>query len=146
MEPQSNEEVLTLRVGKDLKAAFIEMAEKNRSTRANMFETLIKKYKNSKQAKKFIDLQKAHERLSTTCEDLQQQLFEVFTTYSDALDDIQAETDDMEKLRAENQKLVDMIIEQQHTISSKNQELKELQDILDYMTAELERVQNGEKA
>jgi vacuolar-type H+-ATPase subunit I/STV1 len=146
MEPQSNEEVLTLRVGKDLKAAFLEMAEKNRSTRANMFETLIKKYKNSKQAKKFIDLQKAHERLSTTCEDLQQQLFDVFTTYSDALDDIQAETDDMEKLRAENQKLVDMIIEQQHTISSKNQELKELQDILDYMTAELERVQNGEKA
>ena len=146
MEPQSNEEVLTLRVGKDLKAAFLEMAEKNRSTRANMFETLIKKYKNSKQAKKFIDLQKAHERLSTTCEDLQQQLFDVFTTYSDALDEIQAEAGDMEKLRAENQKLVDMIIEQQHTISSKNQELKELQDILDYMTAELERVQNGEKA
>mgnify|MGYP002624778894 CR=1 FL=1 len=146
MEPQSNEEVITLRVGKDLKAAFLEMAEKNRSTRASMFETLIKKYKNSKQAKKFIDLQGAHERLSTTCEDLQQQLFDVFTTYSDALDEIQAEAGDMEKLRAENQKLVDMIIEQQHTISSKNQELKELQDILDYMTAELERVQNGEKA
>jgi len=27
MEPQSNEDVITLRVGKDLKAAFIEMTE-----------------------------------------------------------------------------------------------------------------------
>jgi len=146
MEPRPTEDVITLRVGKDLKAAFIEMAEKNRCTRANMFETLIQKYKDSKQVKKFIDLQRAHERLSLTCEELQQQLFDVFTTYSDALDEIQAEAGDIEKLRAENQKLVDMIIEQQHTISSKNQELKELQDILDYMTAELERVQNGEKA
>jgi len=79
MEP-SNEDVITLRVGKDLKAAFIEMTEKNRTTRANMFQTLITKYRASKQAKKFIDLQKVHERLAATCDELQQQLFDVFTT------------------------------------------------------------------
>ena len=88
MEP-SNDDVITLRVGKDLKAAFNDMVEKNRTTRAVMFQTLIDKYKASKQAKKFIDLQKAHERLAATCDNLQQQLFDVFTTYNDALDAIQ---------------------------------------------------------
>jgi len=38
-----------------------------------------------------------------------------------------------------------MILEQQQTIKSKNQEIAELQDMLDYLTAELEKVQNGEK-
>ena len=47
MEP-SNDDVLTLRVGKDLKAAFNDMVEKNRTTRAVMFQTLIDKYKASK--------------------------------------------------------------------------------------------------
>ena len=146
MEPRPTEDVITLRVGKDLKAAFIEMAEKNRCTRANMFETLIQKYKDSKQVKKFIDLQRAHERLSLTCEELQQQLFDVFTTYSDALDSVQTDVGNIEQLKSENQKLVSMILEQQQTIKSKDKEIAELQDILDYMTAELERVQNGEKA
>lgn len=39
-----------------------------------------------------------------------------------------------------------MILDQQQTIKSKNQEIAELQDMLDYLTAELEKVQNGEKA
>ena len=143
---QSNDEVITLRVGKELKAAFIEMTEKNRTTRANMFQTLITKYRASKQAKKFIDLQEAHERLAATCDELQQQLFEVFTTYSDSLDAVQEAAGDIDQLKTENQKLVNMILDQQQTIKSKNQEIAELQDMLDYLTAELEKVQNGEKS
>lgn len=144
MEP-SNDDVLTLRVGKDLKAAFNDMVEKNRTTRAVMFQTLIDKYKASKQAKKFIDLQKAHERLAATCDNLQQQLFDVFTTYNDALDAIQAEAGDVDQLKSENQKLVNMILEQQQTIKSKDKEIAELQDMLDYLTVELEKAQMGDK-
>ena len=141
---ERSEEVITLRVGKDLKAAFLEMTDKNRLTRAEMFQTLITKYRDSKQAKKFIDLQKAHERLASTCDELQQQLFDVFTTYSNALDTVQAEAGDIDKLKAENQKLVNMILEQQATIKSKDQEIAELQDMIDYLTVELEKIQNGE--
>ena len=100
----------------------------------------------SKQAKKFIDLQKASERLATTCDELHHQLLDVFTTYSDALDSVQTDVGNIEQLKTENQKLVSMILEQQQTIKSKDKEIAELQDMLDYLTVELEKAQNGEKA
>ena len=39
-----------------------------------------------------------------------------------------------------------MILEQQQTIKNKDKEIAELQDMLDYLTVELEKAQNGEKA
>ncbi|MBO6255050.1 MAG: hypothetical protein J6O49_15625 [Bacteroidaceae bacterium] len=143
---ERTKDVIALRVGEDLKAAFLEMTEKNHMTRADMFRTLIDKYRGSKQAKKFIDLQKASERLATTCDELHHQLLDVFTTYSDALDSVQTDVGNIEQLKTENQKLVSMILEQQQTIKSKDKEIAELQDMLDYLTVELEKAQIGEKA
>ena len=71
---------------------------------------------------------------------------DVFTTYSDALDSVQTDVGNIEQLKSENQKLVSMILEQQQTIKSKDKEIAELQDMLDYLTVELEKAQNGEKA
>ena len=71
---------------------------------------------------------------------------DVFTTYSDALDSVQTDVGNIEQLKSENQKLVSMILEQQQTIKSKDKEIAELQDMLDYLTVELEKAQIGEKA
>ena len=136
-------DVLSIRVRSDIKQLFYELAKRNQMTQNEMFTKLLQQYQAGKDGKRFVDLQRAHEQLTATCQLLEKQLFDVFTEYNDSLQAIQNESGDAVKLEEQNRKLQALVLEQQDQLREKDHVIQEQKELLDYLTVEVEKMMNS---
>ena len=143
--PQQDSDVISIRVRSDIKKLFYDISERNQLSNNELFTKLIQQYHASADGKRFIDLQRAHEQLTATCRQLEKQLFDVFTEYNDSLQAILYEHGDVAKLEEQNQKLQALVLEQQEQLREKDHVIQEQQTLLDFLTTEVEKMQNDEE-
>lgn len=136
-------DVLSIRVRSDIKQLFYELSKRNQMTQNEMFTKLLQQYQVGKDGKRFVDLQRAHEQLTATCQLLEKQLFDVFTEYNDSLQAIQNESGDAVKLEEQNRKLQALVLEQQDQLREKDHVIQEQKELLDYLTVEVEKMMNS---
>ena len=81
-QPKDNGEVLSVRVGRDLKASFAKLAEHEHQTKQQLFQKLLDNYQESKQAKSIVDLMSVHKELEHTFSSLEGRLLDTFEQYN----------------------------------------------------------------
>lgn len=141
--PQKESDIISIRVRSDIKKLFYDISERNQLSNNELFTKLIQQYHASEDGKRFIDLQRAHEQLTATCQLLEKQLFDVFTEYNDSLQAVMHEHGDVAKLEEQNRKLQALVLEQQDQLSEKDHVIQEQKELLDYLTVEVEKMMNS---
>ena len=136
-----NQDVLTVRVGKELKKAFADMAESSQDTKAQLFEDLIHSYKGSKQEKDIVNLRDMQKELENTFHTLEKRLIDTYAGYNDRISELQKKAEASERQSEENKKLLALIMDQQEELRSRKKQLADQEDMLNYLTLEVEQLQ-----
>ena len=136
-----NQDVLTVRVGKELKKAFADMAESSQETKAQLFEDLIHSYKGSKQEKDIVNLRDMQKELENTFHTLEKRLIDTYAGYNDRISELQKKAEASERQSEENKKLLALIMNQQEELRSRKKQLADQEDMLNYLTLEVEQLQ-----
>lgn len=136
-----NQDVLTVRVGKELKKAFADMAESSQETKAQLFEDLIHSYKGSKQEKDIVNLRDMQKELENTFHTLEKRLIDTYAGYNDRISELQKKAEASERQSEENKKLLALIMDQQEELRSRKKQLADQEDMLNYLTLEVEQLQ-----
>ena len=140
----AEQKMLSIRVSEDIDTMFKKMSQQQGRTYSDMFEKLISKYGASKQGDDILNLEIVHARLSDTCKELEQQLFDVFCKYSETIERLQCDHADVKDLRNENDRLYELVIDLQEKNHQKDKELAEQKEMINYLAAEIEKQQKGE--
>lgn len=136
-----NQDVLTMRVGKDLKKAFTDLAEGTQETKAQLFNDLINTYKSKKQAIDIVNLRDTQKELENTFFALEKKLIDTFARYNDRITALQKKADAYDRQREENKKLLALIMDQQEELRNRKKQLSDQEDMLNYLTLEVEQLQ-----
>ncbi len=144
-QPKDNGEVLSVRVGRDLKASFAKLAEHEHQTKQQLFQKLLDNYQESKQAKSIVDLMSMHKELEHTFSSLEGKMLDIFDQYNKEIEVMRKKASDYDALEAENKKLLALVLDQQEELRKRKKQLEDQDDMLNYLTVEVERLQNETK-
>ena len=136
-----NQDVLTVRVGKELKKAFSDLAEGAQETKAQLFDELINTYKTSKQAKDIVNLRDMQKELEGTFQLLEKKLIDNYAAYNDRIAELQKKADAYDRQFEENKKLLALVMDQQEELRNRKKQLEDQEDMLNYLTLEVEQMQ-----
>lgn len=136
-----NQDVLTVRVGKELKKAFSDLAEGAQETKAQLFDELINTYKTSKQAKDIVNLRDMQKELEGTFQLLEKKLIDNYAAYNDRIAELQKKADAYDRQFEENKKLLALVMDQQEELRNRKKQLEDQEDMLNYLTLEVEQLQ-----
>ena len=136
-----NQDVLTVRVGKELKKAFSDLAEGAQETKAQLFDELINTYKTSKQAKDIVNLRDMQKELEGTFQLLEKKLIDNYAAYNDRIAELQKKADAYDRQIEENKKLLALVMDQQEELRNRKKQLEDQEDMLNYLTLEVEQLQ-----
>lgn len=136
-----NQDVLTVRVGKELKKAFADLAEGAQETKAQLFDELINTYKTSKQAKDIVNLRDMQKELEGTFQLLEKKLIDNYAAYNDRIAELQKKADAYDRQFEENKKLLALVMDQQEELRNRKKQLEDQEDMLNYLTLEVEQMQ-----
>lgn len=145
MTSVKDNDVLSIRVRSDVKELFLELSRRQQLTQNELFSQLMKQYQAGRGGQRLLDLQRAHAQLTATCQQLERQLFDVFADYNAAIEAVQAESGDAAQLQEQNRQLQAMVLEQRQQLKEKDSVIAEQKEMLDYLTTEFEKLQDGEE-
>ena len=139
-QPRDNGDVLSVRVGRDLKASFMKLAEQDHQTKQELFQKLLDSYQDSMQAKSIVNLMTVHQELEHTFSSLEERLLNVFEQYNKEAESMRTKAHDYDRLEEENKKLMVLMLEQQEELRKRKKQLEDQEDMLNYLTLEVERL------
>lgn len=143
-QSRDNGDVLSVRVGRDLKASFMKLAEQDHQTKQELFQKLLDHYQDSKQAKSIVDLMTVHQELEHTFSSLEERLLSIFEQYNKEVESMRKKAHDYDRLEEENKKLMVLMLEQQEELRKRKKQLEDQEDMLNYLTLEVERLHEEE--
>ena len=86
-----------------------------------------------------------HKELEHTFSSLEGKMLDIFEQYNKEIEIMRKKASDYDALEAENKKLLALVLDQQEELRKRKKQLEDQDDMLNYLTVEVERLQNETK-